>query len=83
MKKTYSKPEIMFESFIMNTSIAAGCAVVVSNYGRNICEIEGSGPEGFELFTVQEGSGCGVNGVDGEDGLCYHVPLADMSYFNS
>ena len=68
MKKTYSKPEIVFESFTMSTNVAANCEVVDPHDPR--LYFTGVG----YAFT----KGCEVSvseGGDGEfNGICYHIP---------
>lgn len=85
MKKCYSKPEIIFESFAASTSIAAGCERIV-NPTKGTCVVEGSG--GVIVFTdtlsecdfTPEGMG---QAADQWDGFCYHVPTSDKNLFNS
>lgn len=84
MKKTYSKPEIMFECFAMNTNIAANCDHTFGLYSKGICGIEDD--TGKILFTRgAEGSTCTLNGSDEAkyNELCYHVPIEDNNLFNS
>lgn len=87
MRKTYTKPEIMFEGFAMSTSIAAGCEVITnSTYG--ICHI--STRDG-NLFTMGADSTCdtapqtadGTFSSNGYDNLCYHIPQPSANVFNS
>ena len=40
MKKTYSKPEIVFENFVLSTNIAANCDVIISTADSGNCGIE-------------------------------------------
>lgn len=82
MKKRYSKPEIMFESFTTSTNIAAGCENIFGLYSRGVCGIPTNVP-GMTIFN--EGSGCTVQGNDESvhNGLCYHVPTAGDNLFNS
>ena len=72
MKKTYSKPVIVFESFQLATSIAGGCAL-------------GTKPSvdvgGFQVFAD---TGCGAMPQEGkDDNTCYQVPTADSNVFSS
>ena len=84
MNKVYSKPEIMFESFVSSTSIAADCDKIVGNPSKGTCGIEGS--SGNILFSGSV-SGCNFDwaGLKGDDydGFCYHMPTEDTSLFNS
>ena len=89
MKKTYVKPEIMFEDFTLTTSIAAGCEVQDTNKATiNSCGLDFSGVTVF----VEGMTGC-AGGVevppimdnDGQDphtGICYHNP-SGTNIFNS
>jgi hypothetical protein len=92
LKKTYGKPDIVFDDFKMCANIA-WCAQAVGFY-RGTCGIKMTG--GITVFAseasnVDEGA-CnydvdlsdGIN-VENEawNGLCYHVPTADGSMFYS
>ena len=85
MKKEYSTPEILFESFSLNESIA----IANSNCTRNVTN-QYSGECGLYygnkiVFTVPV-AGCRVKIEDGSpvfDGLCYHIPSGDNKLFNS
>lgn len=81
MKKTYSKPEIMFESFTMSTNIAAGCEKIFGLYARGSCGIPTSTP-GVIIFNSGD---CTDPGGDEAtyNGLCYHVPTEGDNLFNS
>ena len=82
MKKTYSKPEIMFESFTLSTNIAGGCEQpFVTNISKGVCAIEITG--GVTVFTGDM-KVCDTNPPDDMwDGFCYHVPTEDKNLFNS
>jgi hypothetical protein len=82
MKKTYSTPDIMFESFALNENIAN----VNTNCTRNITNMY-SGDCGLKwydmfIFTTTAG-GCQNKLPDGAYGICYHVPTGDNKVFNS
>ena len=70
MKKLYSKPEIMFESFTLSASIAS-CDNIIDTQSKDQCGIEGTG--GIKMFSH------GITDCDFEasndeyDGFCYHV----------
>lgn len=75
MKKVYSKPEIVFESFSLSQNIAAGCEF--------ISDVKGGGLNfgSFVLFFNDASSPCTGDGrvtSEGGDGqydkICYHVP---------
>lgn len=85
MKKEYSTPDIVFESFSLNQNIAsanANCSRNVTTIYDNICGLHYGGKVVFTLAA----SGCQVRIQDGSpmfDGLCYHVPVAGNRLFNS
>ena len=86
MRKTYSKPEIMFESFTLSSNIAGDCERVVGNPSKGSCGILGNEPGIDNLFSssVKGTDGCQMcTDVDNYDGYCYHVPTEDYTLFNS
>lgn len=84
MKKTYSKPEIVFESFSLSQSIAAGCDVKTNTPAQGQCGLDFGG---LMLF-LDSMSGCPdipvtSEGGDGEyNNICYHTVYGD-NLFNS
>lgn len=86
MKKTYVKPEIMFEDFTLCSNIASTCESIVNNSNKGTCAIQSSG--GINLFdgtidacdydTTDFG-----NASDTYNGFCYHVPTDTTTLFNS
>lgn len=81
MKKTYSKPEILFEDFSLSTSITAGCELKtpLPSYEEN-CAYP---TQGGMLFTDQV-QACGKTPPGGVyNGACYHVPADTNNLFNS
>lgn len=87
MKKTYTKPEISFESFLMSTNIAGTCEGIVDNPTKGTCAVVGTG--GIAMFDSKVGSACvfkpeDMGGKKDEwDGFCYHVPTEYSNLFNS
>lgn len=79
MRKTYSKPEILFESFSMSTSIAAGCEFITKLQTEGSCGYE---TRNGVVFTTKVG-GCEYHEPDENDSLCYHVPTTGTNIFNS
>ena len=80
MKKTYMRPEIMFESFTLSTNIAGDCEVKTDTPSKGNCGLEAPG-----LGTVfLEGmTGCSWQvGEQAHDGICYHT-FEGNSLFNS
>ena len=78
MKKTYSKPMIEFESFAMNTSIAANCEV---KPWSDELYFEGFG------YLHTDSDNCSYLPTHGGDGphnmICYDVPDESYNLFNS
>ncbi len=88
MKKVYTAPQILFESFTMSTSIAAGCASIVTTFAEGQCAIQGTG--GIAVFSSSMfPATCNMTpeGMGGTEdiwnGLCYHVPSEGINMFNS
>ena len=89
MKKTYTKPEISFESFLMSTNIASQCeGEPVGLPARGTCGVPGSGGDVLFSASVQGANGCTLdwtllNGADDYNGFCYHNPTEYNNLFNS
>ena len=83
MKKTYTKPEISFESFLMSTNIAGDCEKpFVNNASKGTCAVLGTG--GIAVFDGIVGAACKFPAENDQwDGLCYHVPTEAANLFNS
>jgi len=86
MKKTYQKPDIMYEDFSLSTNIAGDCERIVGNPTEGSCALEGSG--GVAVFNGNM-SVCDFTpesynqAADQWDGFCYHVPTEQSNLFNS
>lgn len=83
MKRIYSKPEIMFESFTLSENIAGDCSNIVGNASENNCAyIDRSGNY---VFTSDLAAICvDIQQADGSnDGICYHNPYDSNNLFNS
>lgn len=81
MKKTYSAPDIVFESFSLSVNIAS--CDVGTNHGREACGYKFD-PE--TIIFVSGVSGCKEVIDDGDpafDGICYHNPSEDSQLFGS
>ena len=88
MKKTYVKPEILFEDFTLSTNLAGNCEMKTETAMMGSCGITSTGVEGGFVFTgLIEGCTFDVEVVNGNDGqydmLCYHVPVNPAAIFNS
>jgi hypothetical protein len=81
MKKVYEKPQIMFESFELSSSVAAGCELVTNLPAPMTCGY----PYGREkVVFVNESTGCQFVPDDGMyNGYCYHAPTDNNNLFNS
>lgn len=83
MKKTYSKPEIMFENFSLSTNIAAGCELTTNLPSVNECGYPTRGGNVF-LVTI---TGCTYTPPEDSDdmynGFCYHTPAETNNLFSS
>ena len=84
MKKTYSKPDIAFESFSLSTSIAGNCEVKTDTKGGGEC---GYPMDGLGMLFVVGMNVCNVPITDEQslkyNGFCYHVPTEKNNLFNS
>ena len=84
MKKTYSKPEIAFESFSLCNSIAAGCEITDAKDPR--LEMTGVGPNGGIGYAFTMTCDADVTGGAGDgifNTICYHVPDGGLNLFTS
>ena len=94
MKKTYTKPEISFESFLMSTNIAGDCEAKPDNQSNfDSCgmvfapyvvfgsDLGGCTTSSGNLipFPVAPNTGTIVK----NDTVCYHVPAESSNIFNS
>ena len=77
MKKTYSKPQLVFDSFGVAENIAACASNARQAQGDCVAYI-GNMP----VFT-NDVPGCRFKASDGSYGICYYVPSADNSLFGS
>ncbi len=86
MKRSYTKPEILFEDFTLSVNIAAGCEVI-ADHGMDECGYNVDKDFGLEfyVFTTQI-AGCQnaqLNPNEAYDGLCYHNPSELNNVFSS
>ncbi len=82
MKKTYTKPEILFESFTLSTNINAGCEKPTNLPSWDQCGLDFSGLVVF----MTDMSGCTDIKVDADkdfNGICYHTPTDLNNVFAS
>ena len=85
MKRKYSCPDIVFESFSLSENIASvnsNCTRNITNMYSNSCGLW----FGDKVVFTIAAAGCDFKTQDGSpffDGLCYHIPTADNRLFNS
>lgn len=81
MKKTYMRPEIMFESFTLSTNIAGDCDHDTSLQADGNCGLLW----GDEIIFLTGIQGCDTtfDSDDGSSGVCYHNPTDTTKLFNS
>lgn len=89
MKREYTKPFVVFESFSMSTNIAGDCETpYVNNIAKGTCAVLGTG--GIAVFNSSVGAACkytpvqmGGSSMDEYNGLCYYNPTEYNNLFNS
>lgn len=81
MKKVYSKPDIVFESFTLSTNIAAGCERKTNTPSQDQCGFK----FGSDIVYTDTMYGCTDIKPDQSllDGFCYHNPSENNNLFNS
>lgn len=86
MKKTYQKPQIMFEDFSLSTNIAGDCEVRTHTPARHSCAYTVTDEFG-DTSHIFMGDMVGICSTtqqdDGSSGFCYHVPFENNTLFNS
>lgn len=83
MKKSYSRPDILFEDFTLSTNIAAGCEEQPDNLREN-CGVRYGHYIIFESsMTYVCNRSPGNTGSDYYDQFCYHVNVGDFNVFFS
>ena len=79
MKKTYSKPDIVFEDFSLSTNIAAGCDYVPTN------QSEGCGVQWGHNWIFTSELSCSTPITEGDpdyNGICYHNPTDNNVFYS-
>ena len=80
MKKTYSKPDVMFESFSLCTNVAAGCESKTPLPQSDECGL----PYFNWIIFMNEFQGCTYIEETGEwNSICYHQPSEFNNLFTS
>ena len=90
MKKTYVKPALAVESFVLSQSIAAGCGAAGSGWelGKpNQSSIQSCGWNVDEIIIWLEGRNVCTDmqlpPETGYEGVCYHTPESGLNIFGS
>lgn len=89
MKKTYQKPEILFEDFSLSVNIAGDCSIRTNTPSEGTCAYEIK--VGFATWNVFTDAVAACTTKESRDGsadeiynsICYHVPYDNSSLFNS
>lgn len=83
MKKKYSTPRIVFDSFELSESIATNCAYI-SQQAYGVCPV--TLEEAVGIIVFGDSSVC-MNTVDPNDEsnnhICYHGPIDQYKVFSS
>ncbi len=82
MKKAYVKPQLYFDSFELNTSIATGCSAGYNHENTtfsnaNSCVLKFGTDTVFLNVAI-----CSLTEFD-ENQFCYHVPTSNDKVFSS
>lgn len=83
MRKTYTKPKFLFESFMMSTSIAAGCEekTKLPSLEAQCGFMPDPRDDSWVIFNAEPN--CTSTPAEQFDKLCYHIPSEDYNLFNS
>ena len=74
MKKVYSKPVIIFESFSLSQNVAAGCEI--TNPKDPLLSFTGVGPDDTDGYAFTKSCDVDVDNGSGDgkyNDVCYHV----------
>ena len=80
MKKTYAKPQIVFESFQLTANIAGDCNTRPNSTNEATC---GYNDNGWIIFQSNTVCNFPIRQDGIYDRICYHVPTGDISVFTS
>ena len=82
MKKSYLKPQIVFDSFMLSESIATHCTAI-SHQAEKMCAVQLSGSFGDMSLFYSEVPGCTTTTPSLLDTVCYDVPNDTRNVFSS
>lgn len=84
MKKTYQKPQILFESFCLSTNIAGSCELTTNLPSPYSCPYNAGSDRNPNMIFMTRETGCNYTPPDGTyNGHCYHNPTDSKNMFNS
>lgn len=86
MKKNYSTPLLMFDSFELSENIATNCTAISNHdYGECAAVVKDILDESVVMVVFQFTPQCEVisPNPDLEDKVCYHVPYDQNKVFTS
>lgn len=84
MKKTYIKPEILFEDFSLNNSITTGCEKIATATMDECPYTVETDYGSVNVFLDTMIGICDTREQDGDyKGICYHVPTSADNVFTS
>lgn len=80
MKKTYEKPMVAIENFILSQAISA-CETIKINHGSAACVLQDPDSGKWMLTFAIQGyfiDGCkpSAEGMTDNDGICYHTSIS-------
>lgn len=82
MKREYIKPVVIFESFQIVTSIAAGCGMIPTSQSWDSCGYKDPSNDNVVYATKNTCAHMQLP-QDADEEFCYHVPIEANSLFNS
>ena len=83
MKKSYQRPEIVFESFCLSKSIASGCYGIANNVDTLSCSVTLTTKLGTTISIFQHQPVCEREAQDNGSMVCYGAPSDETQIFNS
>lgn len=85
MKKTYSPPDVIYESFSLSTCIAGDCEVHTQTPAKEQCALPMEGLGNVFLVGMINCNGTQITDEMSSaiNGFCYHVPIENSTLFNS
>ena len=83
MKKSYQRPEIVFESFCLSKSIASGCYGIADNVDTINCSVTLNNALVGTINIFQHQPTCKIEAPDDGSEVCYGAPSDETQIFNS